>query len=515
MPGDFWGQMLLPRHKKLHLVSLGGSTHTPINETTGRPGVLEAPVLVFSSVEEMQGSHLNVSGKIVLFNVVFTTYGDTVGIRSAGQHAAAQAGAAAALIRSVTPYSLQTPHTGSGKTSGKLVSDIPNAAVSLEDADQMQRMWDRGQEIVVQLYMEGNFTGYTPQSNVVMTLQGSDLAHEYVLLGGHIDSWFNAEGAMDDGGGTFAAWHALRLIAKLGLKPRRTLMAVAWVDEEQYQSGAAAFKAAHENMLDNISIALESDTGTFVPYALDFQGSQAAYEVVLTVAETLKPISAGNTTVNPFEPDTDIGPLCRAGVPCGGLRVLDPRIGNYINNPCLPITGGEAPLASSWPGRVAPHGGGSGYFFYHHTEADTVSHINDTQLRLSTAALASWAYAFAMSPAQLRRTGAAASPTPLPPLPGTSEGSSCKDCAADSRILDVGIIAGLTLLAICASLVAYIFGVSAGVAAPDGVKGMSLRSVAIWALCRCCKNSELSPYKNLTDPVRPRMNKATPYGGTV
>ena len=492
--------MVKPREKMMHLVTLGGSVHT-LNASTGQPGVLEAEVAVFPSVQALQNSNTDVAGKIVLFNVPFTTYGATVGIRSAGQEAAAKAGAAAALIRSVAPYSLQTPHTGSGKTHGKLVSDIPNAAISLEDADQMQRMWDRGQQIKLQLYMEGNFTGYTTQSNVIITLPGSDLSDQYVVLGGHIDTWFNAEGAMDDGGGFFFFLHAVRLISMLGLKPRRTIMAVAWVDEEQYQSGAAAFKLAHTDMLPNISIALESDTGTFVPYALDFQGSQEAYETVLDAAELLSPMHAGNTTVNPFEPDTDIGPLCRAGVPCGGLRVLDPRIGDYSNNPCLPITAGSAPLAPTWSGGVAPNGGGSGYFFYHHTEADTISHINDTQLRLSTAALASWAYAFAMAPSQLSRAGPAASPTTAPPLPDPHPRTAERVCLAGFKESEILIICIMCLAVVCVGVIGYLAGAAVGVNAPSSVKVGSLADLAKWALCsnlRCCPTKHPAVYSDLS-----------------
>jgi len=503
--------MTTPRMKDLHLVSLGGSVHT-VNASTGQAGVLEAEVLVFGSILEMQQSPVNVSGKIVLFNVPFTTYGETVGIRSAGQHAAAEAGAAATLIRSVTPYSLQTPHTGSGKTHGKLVSDIPNAAVSLEDADQMQRMWNRGQQITVQLYLEGSFHGYVNQSNVVIRLPGSDLAGEYVVLGGHIDSWFNAEGAMDDGGGFFAAWHAVRLIHRLGLQPRRTLLAVAWVDEEQYQSGAAAFKAAHEDILQNITIALESDTGTFVPYALDFQGSQAAYANVLAVADLLAPMHAGNTTVNPFEPDTDIAPLCRAGVPCGGLRVLDPRIGNFANNPCLPITGGAAPMAADWHGGVAPHGGGSGYFFYHHTEADTITHINDTQLRLSTAALASWAYAFSMAPEQLERTGPPAKPTPLPPFPAIFVPDTCASCSDQLNYAGWIAFGSLFVISILFSLVVFVLGVATGATAPSTVRTLPFKQLGVWAVCKCCKSSHDAVYADLSDSTKPQHNK---YGAAA
>jgi carboxypeptidase Q len=111
--------------------------------------VLEAEVIVVSSFDDLTARAAEAEGKIVVWNVPFTTYGHTVAYRVGGGAAAEQVNAVASLVRSVTPYSMQTPHTGSGGTSS-----VPVGAVSVEDALQMQRMVDRGQSVVLQLYME-------------------------------------------------------------------------------------------------------------------------------------------------------------------------------------------------------------------------------------------------------------------------------------------------------------------------------------------------------------------------
>lgn len=84
-----------------------------------------------------------VSGKIVLFNANFTTYGETVKYRSKGPAEAAKLGAVAALVKSVTPFSIYSPHTGttSFKNGGP---KIPSACVTLEDADFLARLFKRG-----------------------------------------------------------------------------------------------------------------------------------------------------------------------------------------------------------------------------------------------------------------------------------------------------------------------------------------------------------------------------------
>lgn len=86
---------------------------------------------------------MKVSGKIVVYNQPYVSYSETVVYRSSGASEASKYGAAAALIRSITPFSLNTPHTGH-QTYADGVKKIPAACITVEDAEMLNRMYDRG-----------------------------------------------------------------------------------------------------------------------------------------------------------------------------------------------------------------------------------------------------------------------------------------------------------------------------------------------------------------------------------
>lgn len=208
------------RQKELPMVGLGMSVGTP----GGRP--ITADALVVNSFEELtqRAAQGQTQGKIIVFNwQSWDGYGNTVKFRYDAAPEAKRAGGVAALVRSIAPFSLQTPHTGtSARTEG-----LPAAAITIEDALLLRRMQERGQRLVIEMQMEANLvTETSPSRNVVIELRGSEFPEEHVVIGGHIDSWDVAEGAIDDGGGALAGWEALRLISALGLRPRRTIRAV-------------------------------------------------------------------------------------------------------------------------------------------------------------------------------------------------------------------------------------------------------------------------------------------------
>jgi carboxypeptidase Q len=97
----------------------------------------------------------------------------------------------------------------------------------------MQRMQDRGQRIFLELNMEAHQEADVPSRNVIIQVRGVEKPDEYVVIGGHMDSWDIAEGAIDDGAGAVSSWEAVRLIHKLGLKPRRTIRAVMFVNGQR------------------------------------------------------------------------------------------------------------------------------------------------------------------------------------------------------------------------------------------------------------------------------------------
>ena len=212
-------------------------------------------------------------GKIVLFNVPFTTYGKTVQYRYGGASAAAKAGAIASLVRSIGPFSMNTPHTG-GMYYEEGIKKIPHAAITLEDAKMFQRIQDRGGKVTVKLKMDGHFIPDGWSRNVIGELPGSEFPEEVVVMGGHIDSWDVGQGAMDDGGGCVAAWEALRIIKELGLKPKRTIRVVMWTNEENGTRGGNAYRDNHMDNLKNHILAIESDGGVFSPEGFGFTGSE-------------------------------------------------------------------------------------------------------------------------------------------------------------------------------------------------------------------------------------------------
>ncbi|MEE9162194.1 MAG: M28 family metallopeptidase [Candidatus Neomarinimicrobiota bacterium] len=351
-------EVLSPRKQPLAMLGLGGSVSTP------RRGIT-APVLVVDSFDDLMAKAHLAEGRIVLYNVPFTTYGETVRYRWSGAVEAAKVGAVASLVRSVTPHSLHTPHTG-GMGYEDDIRRIPHAAITVEDALLFQRWQDRGEEIVVRLKMAARTLPDARSRNVVAELRGREAPGEIVVLGGHIDSWDVGQGAMDDAGGCVAAWEALRLLTRLGLRPRRTIRVVLWTNEENGLRGGRAYRDANADHLEDHVLAMESDAGVFRPSGFGFSGSAAALDVVREIATLLEPIKADS--ISEGGGGADISPLMEAGVPGMGLAVEHSR-----------------------------------YFWYHHSNADTIDKLDPEELNLCVAALAVMAYVVADMPQRLPR----------------------------------------------------------------------------------------------------------------
>src|SRR6185369_14964869 len=246
-----------PVTRKLPMLGLGNSVGTP-------PGGVSAEAIVVRGFDELDTLGEAVRGKIVVYNVPFTSYGATVVYRLSGASRAARYGAVAAIVRSITPVSLQTPHTGA-MTYDENQPKIPTAAITIEGAELLQRMNDRGEHPTLRLKMEAKFLPDAESANVVAELKGSEKPDEVVLLGGHFDSWDVGQGAQDDGGGVIVAWEAVRLLKELGLRPRRTIRVVLYTNEENGARCGVAYRDAHRAELTKHILAIESDSGVFRP----------------------------------------------------------------------------------------------------------------------------------------------------------------------------------------------------------------------------------------------------------
>jgi carboxypeptidase Q len=350
--------LLSPRTESLSVLGLGGSIGTP-------PEGIRAEVLVVESFAELEERAAEAEGKIVLFDAPFTTYGLTVQYRSRGAVAAAQVGAVASLIRSVTPFSMNTPHTG-GMSYQEGVPQIPHAALTLEDAQMLHRMQDRGERVELVLKMEARGEGMVPSRNVMAEIVGRERPEEVVVLGGHSDSWDVGQGAMDDAGGVVVAWEAIRLMKELGLRPRRTVRVVGWTAEEVGIFGGRAYAEAPGRNEEIHVLGIESDGGVFSPLGFGFTGSDEAFAIVSAVGTLLEPIGAGAITRGGG--GADIGPMMERGMPGMGLNVEPTK-----------------------------------YFWYHHTDADTLDKLDPEEVARCVAAMAVMAYVVADLPEPLPR----------------------------------------------------------------------------------------------------------------
>ena len=350
--------LLSPRQRALPMMGLGGSIGTP-------KGGIIAEVLVVASFDDLKKRSAQAKGKMVLFNLPFTSYRETVIVRRKGAIEAAKAGAVASLIRSVGPFSMQSPHTGNMAYDDK-VKKIPHAALSLEDANMLSRMQARGEPLRVRLKMEARTLADGISRNVVAEIPGTEKPEEIVIVSGHIDSWDVGQGAMDDGGGCLAAWEAARLMLKLGLRPRRTVRVVLWTNEENGMRGARSYAKRHEAALAKHTLAIESDAGVFRPTGFGFLGSGRGMEIIRGVAKLLDPIGSGSIAKGCR--GADVLKLVRGGVPVMHLEVDREK-----------------------------------YFWFHHTDADTIDKLDPAEFNRCVAAMAVMAYVIADLPETLPR----------------------------------------------------------------------------------------------------------------
>lgn len=350
-------EITAPQRDTLTVLGLGDSVSTPA-------AGIEGDVLVVTSFDDLRRHAADARGRIVLFNVSFINYGETVAYRTGGARAAAVQGAIGALVRAVGPMGLRTPHTGAVQYAQD-VAPIPSAAIAGEDANRIARMTARGQRVRVRLTLGGHFEADAASANVVGEILGRERPEEIVLLGGHLDSWDVGSGASDDAVGCVVTWEALRLMKKLGLRPRRTVRLVLFTNEENGLRGAAAYADHYAAQARNHVFALESDSGVFLPAGLGFSGSEEAHAVIRDIATLLAPL--GLLEVRVGGGGADVGPIALAG---------------------------NAPM-------MAYLGDSEKYFQIHHTPADTIERIAPAEVSRAAAVIAVMAYVVADMPQRL------------------------------------------------------------------------------------------------------------------
>ena len=272
--------------QKIVLTALGNSVSTP-------PEGLTADVVVVNGFDELAAlGREKVAGRVVLFNERFdkqmaavgrggAAYGEAVAYRKSGAKVAEALGAVASLIRSVGSADYRLPHTGYSAPAG-----ISAAAVTAEDADLIAQLASQGR-VVIHLVLTPQTLPKATSYNVIADLRGSEHPEQVVIVSGHLDSWDLGTGATDDASGVAVAMETAKLCKDLGLRPRRTLRVIAWMDEENSGAGSSAYLSDYKDALPDHVAAIESDSGAGHPLGFTGDFSQAAGDALQSVTRVL------------------------------------------------------------------------------------------------------------------------------------------------------------------------------------------------------------------------------------
>jgi len=342
----------------LKCVALGSSVGTGTNGLT-------AKVIEVSSFEELERlGEKNVKGKIVFYNVFFDqtkinpghAYRDVGKYRVLGASQAARYGAVAMLVRSLASVADDEPHTGNmhyDTTISK--SKIPALALSYVAASKLSQTLKRDKDLSMYLETHCETLPDVLSYNVVGQLTGSEQPNEYLIAGGHLDSWDNGQGAHDDGAGIVQSIEVLAAFKHLGIKPKHSIRAVAFMNEENGLMGGAAYARFAKDHAEKHLAALETDAGGFVPRNIGVDTTQGLYNTVVQWKALFQPYLLDN--INKGGGGADLRDLQKNGVPCIGF---DPDAQRY--------------------------------FDIHHTAADTFDKVNKRELELGAGAIGSLLY---------------------------------------------------------------------------------------------------------------------------
>ncbi len=340
----------------INVCALGGTIGTG-------PAGISAGVVEVKNFEELKSlGTKGVQGKIVFFNRpfdatkinTFEAYGGAVNQRGAGATEAAKYGAVAALVRSMGSNLEDYPHTG-GMRYAATGTKIPALAVSTKHAELLSKLLKEDKDVQVYLENHSETLEDAPSFNVIGEIRGSEYPDEIIVVGGHLDSWDLAQGAHDDGTGCVQSIEVLRLFKEMGFKPKRTIRAVMFMNEENGLRGGLKYaEMALQNKEKHIA-AIESDRGGFTPRGFTMTAPKTAREKVKTWKPLLEPY--GLTDFDQEGGGADIGPLEKQGVPVMEFLPDSQR-----------------------------------YFDYHHTQEDTIDKVNKRELELGAGSMAALVY---------------------------------------------------------------------------------------------------------------------------
>ena len=366
-------QIVSPSPQALVVSALGASSATPSEG-------IEGELVIFATLEDLLAAPKGaLNGKIAMVDRHLVPTQDTAGYaaaasaRTKGPAEAAQRGAIAFLVRSLSTNNHRLAHTGTtlylnGRTA------IPSFAVSVPDSDQLVRLSGSGQTVRLRLVSTSSTIPASHSQNVIAEIRGSDRPQEIILLGCHLDSWDLGTGAVDDGAGCGIVIAATKLIADLPHRPRRTIRVVLFGSEEIAQPaapfvlpGGNAYTREHASELVRHVLMGESDAGPARVYAVHLPAAvQPESELYKEVFRVLTPIDV-LATDQVSETGVDIVPAAQTGVPV-----------------------------------FAPYADMTHYFDLHHSSDDTLEQIDRPQMNQSLAAWTVVTYLAADSDMQFR-----------------------------------------------------------------------------------------------------------------
>ncbi|MCK6616137.1 MAG: M20/M25/M40 family metallo-hydrolase [Cyclobacteriaceae bacterium] len=330
---------------------------------TGPGGVL-ANVVEVKSWDELKalGEKNALRGKIVFYNrpmdpkllQMFSSYGGAVDQRASGASEAAKYGAVGAIVRSMGVNLEDYPHTGSLRYALN-VPKIPAIAIATRHAELLSELLRDDKDL--KFYMETHCEQLpdAPSFNVIGELKGSQYPDEIIVVGGHLDSWDLGQGAHDDGTGCVQSIEVLRIFTAMGYKPKRTIRAVMFMNEENGLRGGVEYAKQAELKKERHIAAMESDRGGFTPRGFTMPVDPKAKEKIISWKPLLEPY--GLTDFNQEGGGADISPLAPQGVPLMGFLPDSQR-----------------------------------YFNYHHTPEDTFDKVDKRELELGAASMAALIY---------------------------------------------------------------------------------------------------------------------------
>ena len=341
----------------LSIASIGGSVGTSEEGISGK-------VIEVRSIEELESLGGAAQGRIVFFNrpmdptllQTFTAYGQAADQRVQGASAAAKAGGIAALVRSLTTSMDDFPHTGMMQYETG-IPKVPAVCVSTKGAEILSRMLKQDPSLRITIRTDSHELSPVISYNVVGDIRGSQKPEVVVLVGGHLDSWDLGTGAHDDGAGCVHSLEALRLIKNLGLKPKRTIRAVMFMDEEFGGTGGRDYARSELRKMEKHIAAIESDRGGFLPLGFGI-GTKETFPKYKRWEYMFKHI--GMFWLRPGGGGVDIGPLAKGGTLLVGLIPDSQR-----------------------------------YFDVHHSGRDVLESVNRRELELGAIAMALLAYVLA------------------------------------------------------------------------------------------------------------------------